>query len=159
MVLPATVKAGQVAFDWCYQFIRPVPKKTGEAWTAGQTVVANATNGNFEKTTSQKQVGKKGIVIYDALSADDIGTIAFAPAIIYSQYLPAAALKNFSLVQTSATVGGWEAKTADAAYADLIHTVAFAQVMGKAGQGMGSGQGFNDFTDIAQNEIVRLQLQ
>lgn len=158
MTLPATVKEGQVPFDWCYQYLRPVVKKTGEAWTAGQIVVVNSTNGNLEKSTSQKQVGIKGIAIYDALSADDIGTVAFSPAIIYSKYLPAAALKNFVTVQTSATVGGWEAKTADAAYADLIHTVGFAQVMGKAGQGMGSGQGFNDYTDVAQNEIVRLRL-
>lgn len=158
MVIPLAVKVGQPAFGWCDQYKRPVVKKTGEAWTAGEVVVANPTNGNYEKTTSQKQVGSKGIVAFDAASGDDMGTIYVAPAVVYSKYLPAAALKNYSIVQTSATAGGWEAKTADGTYADQTNSIGFAQAVGKAGQLGGSGQGGNDATDVAQNDLVKLRL-
>jgi hypothetical protein len=158
MVIPLAVKVGDPAFGWCDQFKRTVVANTGEAWTAGDVVVHDQTNGRFNKSSSQKQVGVKAIVGKDKPTTDDLGLIYLAPAIVYSKYIPAAALKNFSLVQCAAAAGTWEAKTADAAYADMIHTVSFAQVMGKAGQGGGSGFGGNDYTDIAQNEIVRLRL-
>lgn len=156
MVLPASVKAGDPAFGWVEQFKRAVPAKNDEAWTAGQIVVADAANNRFAKSASQKQVGIKGIVFLDKATTEDMGTIYLAPAIVYSKYLPAAALKVFSIVQTSATAGGWEAKTADGTYGTDIGSVGFAQVMGKAGQG--GGGLVNDITDIAQNEIVRLRL-
>ena len=149
-------KAGDPVFEWCLQYLKPVVKNSGETWNAGDIVVHDATNGRFNKSSSQKQVGIKCIVAYGAASGKDIAVVYFAPAWAYSKYLPAAALKNFALVQCSATAGGWEAKTADAAYADMIHTVGFAQVMGKAGQLMGSSD--NDATDIAQNEMTKLRL-
>lgn len=158
MVIPAAVKVGDPAFGWCDQFKRTVVANSSEAWTAGDVVTHDATNGRYNKSSGAKQVGAHGIVGKDKPSTDDIGVIYFPPAIVYSKYFPAAALKNFTLVETSATAGQWQAKTADAAYADMIHTVAFAQAMGKAGQGGGSGFGGNDYTDIAQNDIVRLRL-
>ena len=158
MVLPSATKAGQPAFDWCLQFLRTVPANTSESLTAGHIATCDPTNGRVNKSVGAKQVGIKTIVAYDKPTADDIATVFFAPAIVYSQYKPAAALKTLVLVQTSATTGEWEAKTADAAYADMIHTVGFAQYMGKAGQGGGSGQGGNDYTDGAQNDYARLRL-
>lgn len=158
MTIPAAVKVGQPAFGWCEQFKFTVVSNSSEAWTAGDITVHDQTNGRFNKSSSQKQVGIKAVVAQDKPSSDDIGVIYLAPAIVYSKYVPAAALKNFSLAQCAASAGTWEAKTADGTYADMIHTVAFAQVMGKAGQGGGSGFGGNDYTDIAQNEIVRLRL-
>lgn len=158
MVLPAAVKVGQPAFEWCLQHMRPVVANATEAWVAGEIVTHDATNGRFNKSSGAKQVGIKCIVAYDKPSTDDLGTVYFAPAIAYSKYVPAAALKTYVLVQTSATAGAWEAKTADAAYADMIHTVGFAQYMGKAGQLGGGGFGGNDATDGAQNEIMRLRL-
>jgi hypothetical protein len=128
-----------------------VPAKNDESWTAGEIVVQRAASGDMKKADADNIITiGSGIVAFDKPTTDNMGTVYFAPAIVYSKYVPAAALKNLTPVATIlATPGAWGGGT---------DANAFAQLLGKQGQGMGSGQGFNDYTDVAQNDICRLRL-
>jgi hypothetical protein len=76
-----TADAGVQNAFWREAEVSGAPKATGEAWSIGDTLYWNATNGNFTKTATSAT--KCAFALEAALSADAVGGLiafnSFAP--------------------------------------------------------------------------------
>ena len=145
---PSTVKGGEPATVSDLQYMDTLPADN-VAWFGGAIVVPDLTNGGM-KLCAGAAVVDKGIGVAHFNGKIDTainGTFFRAPAVVYSKYTQAAAIKVGQYAKTMAN-GLWEGSVDKAN--------AFAKVVGKWTEGGGGAT--EPFTTIVQNEYAKLEL-
>lgn len=145
---PSTVKGGEPATITDLQYMDVLPADAA-AWFGGAIVIPDTTNGGMELCDEAASVEKGiGIAHFNGKLVNvRMGTFFKAPAVVYSKYTQAAAIKVGWYAKTMAN-GLWEGSVDKAN--------AFAKVVGKWTEG-GGGTG-EPMTDIVQNEYAKLEL-
>jgi hypothetical protein len=146
--LPASNKGGDPARQSDLLYLSgPLPAEAA-AWFAGAIVIPDLAAGQYKLCDAAGSVLKGiGVVGVDGKAVNvRMQSIFLPPATVIVKYTQAAVLKVGSLVKTrtDATFDG-----------TALTTDAFAQIMGKVGQGAG---GTDVMTDIVQNDYVKLRL-
>lgn len=149
---PDKVKGGDPANAYSLENLQTLPATT-TVWAEGNILIPNLATGEYKLCdaagSTLKGIGIAGVG--GKIAGLRMGSLYLPPCVVYSKYTQATVLKNLTFVKTRAD-GTFETTS--------VMTDAFAQILGKFGQGGGGGEGLtsSNMTDIVQNDFVKLRL-